>query len=39
MRDDEEATVIDFVMAVGFVLIWPLMYLAAFCQHGWPGGE
>jgi len=39
MRDDERASVIDFVMTIGFVLIWPLLYLAAFCQHCWPGGE
>jgi len=34
MRDDEEATVLDVVMTVGFLLIWPLLYVAAFCQHG-----
>ena len=36
MRDDEEVTIIDFVCTIGFLLMFPLLYVLAFMQHGWP---
>jgi len=29
MGDDQEATVVDLVMTVAFVAIWPLLYIVS----------
>ena len=40
MRDDEmhEATWLDVIAGAFLILVWPLLYILAFMQHGCPWG-